>query len=74
MNIDALRNAVENVNAVVDPIKIIKRESKKKMMVRKLNLMKQSDRRTRSGVNVLCCMFVTFAVFHLDKSELNLSA
>ena len=32
---------------------------------------KQRTEAQRSGVDVLDCMFVTFAVFHLERSELN---
>ena len=34
----------------------------------------RDNRKRRGGVDVLVCMFITFAVFHLEMSALNLGA
>ena len=76
LNADALSNDVE-VNAMVDPIQNkSRRRTKKWRRGRKQNSKrkKQGTEEQRSAVDLLCCMVVTFAVFHLERSELNADA
>ena len=76
LNADAYQNAVE-VNAMVDPIQNkSRRRTKKWGRVRKQNSKrkKQGTEEQRSAVDVLDSMVVTFAVFHLERSELNTDA
>ena len=77
LNTDALENAVE-VKAMVDPIqnKSRRRRTKKWGRVRRQNSKrkKQGIEAQKSTVDVLNSMCATFAVFHLERSELNLDA
>ena len=40
----------------------------------RIKLKKQKGPEKRGGVDILFCMFVTFAVSHLERSELNADA
>ena len=76
LNTDALSNAVE-VKAMVDPIQNkSRRRTKKWGRVRRQNSKrkKQRSEAQRSAVDVLYSMCATFAVFHLERSELNADA
>jgi hypothetical protein len=42
--------------------------------VNRIKLKKQKGPEKRGGVDILFCMFVTFAVSHLERSELNADA
>ena len=46
----------------------------KKKMSENIRWQKQGTEAQRSEVDVLYCMSITFAVFHLERSELNLDA
>ena len=73
LNTDALSNAVE-VKAMVDPIQNKSRRGTKKWgSVRKQNSnrKKQRTEEQSSAVDVLYRMVVTSAVFHLERSALN---
>ena len=53
---------------------MLKKNLEKKKMSENIRCKKQRTEAQRSAVDVLSVMVVTFAVFHLDRSELNTDA
>ena len=78
LNAEASRNAVGGCRCRVMVDTIQKKEHRENVKIKAIGVSGESSserskgqQNKRGGVDVLCCMFVTAAVFHLEMSALN---